>query len=99
MIGRMELSPYLETTTGARQHVDITVHCEKCDEAVKEYLQCKVPTCNLLVCRNCAREMRFETEKRRGDTRGDARGGARGDARGGARGDARGDARGYARRH
>jgi hypothetical protein len=64
-VNDLQVSPYLQTPIGQRQHVRIPVHCEKCFEDVKEAAwQCEIPVCRLLVCNACAEWFTEEVETR-----------------------------------
>ncbi|KAJ4305092.1 hypothetical protein N0V90_000622 [Kalmusia sp. IMI 367209] len=67
-VGRLGVSPYLITPTGAMQHVDVTVQCDKCNRSLDEVImQCKVPVCKLAACYDCALAMQEDRERRRID--------------------------------
>ncbi|KAF2793970.1 hypothetical protein K505DRAFT_361535 [Melanomma pulvis-pyrius CBS 109.77] len=68
-INDLEVSPYLQTPTGAKQHVDVPVRCEKCGFSVTEELwECDIPACRLTVCRYCAEDMEEKWQERAVDS-------------------------------
>lgn len=68
-INDLEVSPYLQTPTGVKQHVDVPVRCEKCGFSVTEELwECDIPACRLAVCRYCAADMEEKWQERAVDS-------------------------------
>ncbi|KAF2263743.1 hypothetical protein CC78DRAFT_581127 [Lojkania enalia] len=64
-INKLEVSPYLQTRNGVRQHVHIPIACELCGLDVGEELfVCSVPVCRLSVCSSCTNEMKERAETR-----------------------------------
>jgi hypothetical protein len=65
VLNSLQVSPFLVTTSGAKQHVKVPVACENCGHNVKEEVwECEVPVCKLSVCYDCAVAMQAEWEGR-----------------------------------
>lgn len=68
-VNDLQVSPYLRTPGGIKQHVRIPIACEKCGHDVNEqFLQCKVPLCGLVVCYACYAEIQKAREGRSPDS-------------------------------
>ncbi|KAJ4349606.1 uncharacterized protein N0V89_008222 [Didymosphaeria variabile] len=66
-MGRIGVSPYLNTQAGVMQQVDGSICCEKCGDNAEVYMQCELPECSLSVCFDCALMIQAEGERKRID--------------------------------
>jgi len=64
-INKLQVSPFLQSQYGIKQHVDVPIRCQKCNFSVtSELWECDIPACRLTVCRHCASDMEEEWQER-----------------------------------